>query len=65
MTDKDYVCPECGGPLLRDAWAEWCPETQEMVLVDVFDNWYCAPCDGTLKSPKEVAYDTSRLQTKG
>ena len=41
------VCAECGSEdVLRDAWAEWCVETQEWVLQNVFDDAYCEKCEG-------------------
>lgn len=41
------VCGTCGSDnVRRDAWAEWCCDTQDWVLGTVFDQGHCEACEG-------------------
>lgn len=45
------LCGTCRRPgVLRDAWAEWCDETQQWVLQDCLDTAYCRRCDGEARA---------------
>ena len=43
----NMVCKTCGSDqVVRDAWAEWEPESQQWTLQNVFDYAYCESCEG-------------------
>lgn len=47
MARINIVCSECGSDdVRRDAWACWDVEAQEWTLGEVFDQGFCAACDG-------------------
>ena len=47
MARIKMVCATCGSQdVKRDAWAEWCNETQTWELQTTFDAAYCDECDG-------------------
>jgi hypothetical protein len=53
----NMVCSHCrSDQVVRDAWAEWNPETQQWELRNVFDVVYCEVCDGET-TLKEVPYE--------
>lgn len=52
MTQKPLkmICRYCGSDdVVRDACAEWCPETQQWVLRSVYDNADCNSCNSETK----------------
>jgi hypothetical protein len=73
----NMVCGKCGSSqVMKDAWAEWCLETQQWELSQTFDDAYCEDCEGecsideVVLSPEkaaEIAEDIQvhRLHTDG
>ena len=47
MKKYDYVCEECGGKLLVEAWVVWDADDQEFHIAEVFRDQtrYCDTCD--------------------
>jgi len=47
---QGMLCASCGNEnVLRDAWVDWCSESQDWVLGQVFDDAYCGVCDASVK----------------
>lgn len=47
MARIQIVCSNCGSDdVRRDAWATWDEGAQDWTLGEVFDQGFCAACDG-------------------
>ena len=47
---QGMLCASCGnGNVSRDAWADWCNESQDWILGQVFDDAFCDFCDASVK----------------
>jgi len=59
MEKIKIVCSQCGSDdVRRDAWACWNVDTQEWELGEVFDQGFCAACDGEASLDEEpVTYE--------
>jgi len=54
-----YVCSNCGSDhILWDAYAEWCVDTQKLVLSTTYDHKECGACNSTRINEIETETET-------
>jgi len=58
-----YVCTTCGSEdVSQDAWADWDPASEQMVLRQSFDDSYCHSCESECSVEEQEITDPTRLE---
>ena len=53
-----FTCSKCNSDdVVRDAYAEWCVESQDWVLGSTYDSFACNECGAEDLDPDEVEVD--------